>query len=51
VLAVFKEKKRFGHFFNPNLHKDGHIVMLESSGSPVLADDGTLLATAAPISI
>jgi len=43
VLAVFKEKKEVRHFFNPNLHKDGHIVMLESSGSPVLADDGTLL--------
>jgi PAS domain S-box-containing protein len=42
ALAVFKEKKTVQHFLNPCLHKDGHIVMLESSGSPVLADDGTL---------
>lgn len=43
AFDIFKEKKEVRHFFNPNLHKDGHIVMLESSGSPVLDDDGTLL--------
>ena len=43
VLSVFKEKKTVRHFFNSCLHKDGHLVMLESSGSPILADDGTLL--------
>jgi len=42
VLAVFTEKNAVRHFANPNVHKDGHIVMLESSGSPVLAEDGTL---------
>jgi PAS domain S-box-containing protein len=43
ALAAFKEKKAFGNFINPNLHKDGRIVILETRGIPVLADDGTLL--------
>jgi PAS domain S-box len=43
VFSVFQEKKAVRHLSNPNVHKDGHIVMLESSGSPILAGDGTLL--------
>ncbi|WP_292370963.1 hybrid sensor histidine kinase/response regulator [Methanoregula sp. UBA64] len=43
VRAAFTEKKAVRHFSNPNVHKDGHIVMLETSGSPILAEDGTFL--------
>jgi PAS domain S-box-containing protein len=45
VTAIFKEiaKKRepFQGLENTNSHKDGHLVVLETSGVPVFASDGT----------
>jgi PAS domain S-box-containing protein len=33
-------RKPFTAFINRNLHKDGHIVILETSGTPVITPDG-----------
>lgn len=40
---VFSTRKTFKNFLNPNLHKNGHIVFLETSGSPVFDKKGNLL--------
>lgn len=39
----FSRKESFRHFENPNLHKDGHIIILNTSGSPILDDSGNLV--------
>ena len=43
ALEVFKQKGSFRSFVNLNLHKDGRIVILETSGIPILDDQGNLL--------
>lgn len=43
AFEVFAKKEIFNNFENPNLHKDGHIVILETCGHPILDDDGNLL--------
>ncbi|MFA5332390.1 MAG: PAS domain S-box protein [Methanoregula sp.] len=43
MLATFREKAVVRHLVNPNVHKNGSTVLLNTSGTPVLADDGTLL--------
>lgn len=43
AFEVFAKKESFNNFENPNLHKDGHLVILETSGHPILDDDGHLL--------
>ena len=43
ALETFKQKKPFRNFINPNLHKDGRIVILETSGTPVLDEKGNLI--------
>jgi len=43
ALQSFKEKKGFKNFENPNVHKDGHIVILSTTGMPVLDIEGNLL--------
>jgi diguanylate cyclase (GGDEF)-like protein/PAS domain S-box-containing protein len=40
---IAAERRPFHILQNRNLHKDGHIVMLETSGVPILAHDGKLL--------
>ena len=36
-------KESFWRLSNPVVHKDGHVVVLETTGVPILAPDGTLL--------
>lgn len=40
---VFAKKGTFKNFVNPNVHKHGNIVYLETNGMPVLNDKGNLL--------
>jgi PAS domain S-box-containing protein len=40
---VFTQKQPFGEFVNRNMHKDGKIVWLSTSGIPVLDEMGNLL--------
>jgi len=42
-LGIFERKETFRAFVNSNLHRDGSIVILETSGSPVQDEQGTLL--------
>jgi PAS domain S-box-containing protein len=42
VLEVFSQKVTFRNFENPNIHKNGHIVILSTSGSPIFDNDGNL---------
>jgi PAS domain S-box-containing protein len=41
--AAFQRKEAFVKFVNPNVHKSGAVVILETTGSPVLDDQGNLL--------
>jgi two-component system sensor histidine kinase/response regulator len=43
ALAAFERKEPFRNFVNPNVHKNGSTVILETSGAPVLDDAGNLL--------
>ena len=43
VFDIFIRKKPFREYVNPNVHKDGSIVWLSTSGVPILNDDGELL--------
>lgn len=43
AIQAFKNKEPFHNFINPNTHKDGRLVILETSGTPVLDDNGNLL--------
>lgn len=43
ACAVFREKRSFQNFINPNLHKNGDVVILETSGTPIVDDRGNLL--------
>lgn len=43
VFDTFKTKKPFHEFIQRNIHKNGKIVWLSTSGVPVLDDDGNLL--------
>ncbi|MBA4388493.1 MAG: hypothetical protein C0404_10965 [Verrucomicrobia bacterium] len=42
VLEGFARKERVSNFVNPNVHKDGRVVVLETSGVPILDDRGNL---------
>ena len=42
ALAIIGQKEPFYHFVNPNIHKNGSIVILEKSGSPILDEQGNL---------
>jgi PAS domain S-box-containing protein len=41
-LEVFAEKQSFKGFLNANVHKDGRIVWMMTSGVPILDDSGNL---------
>ena len=43
AFEVFHRKGAFKNFINSNIHKDGNIVFLETSGVPILDDKGNLL--------
>ncbi|MBU0573700.1 MAG: PAS domain-containing protein [Candidatus Margulisbacteria bacterium] len=43
AFGIFKNKQSFRKFRNKNLRKDGRIVVLETSGTPVLNEKGGLL--------
>jgi len=43
ALEVFSKKESIENFENPNIHKDGRIVILETSGVPILDAKGNLL--------
>ncbi|MBU0710523.1 PAS domain S-box protein, partial [bacterium] len=43
AFEVFKQKEVFKDFINRNVHKDGHVVILETSGVPLLDESGNLL--------
>ena len=43
AFEVFKNKGVFRNFENPNLHKNGDIVYLETSGMPLLDEKGNLI--------
>jgi PAS domain S-box-containing protein len=40
ALAVFSRQEIFRGFVNPNLHKDGRLVYLETTGAPILNGQG-----------
>jgi PAS domain S-box-containing protein len=42
TFEVFEKKGLFKNFANRNVHKDGHTVILEMSGMPMLDDEGNL---------
>lgn len=43
ALQVFASKKPFREFINQNVHKDGTLVWLATTGSPILNKNGDLL--------
>jgi len=43
ALEGFARKESFMRFVNPNVHKDGRIRILETSGTPILDGKGNLL--------
>ena len=43
ALAAFAAKQPFRDFLNPNLHKNGQVVWLSTSGIPILDEQGNLL--------
>jgi len=43
AFAAFARKRPFREFLNRNVHKDGSIVWLSTSGVPILGEEGELL--------
>ena len=43
AFEFFAQRKRFKDFINRNVRKSGQIVVLETTGVPVLSQDGSLL--------
>ena len=43
AFEAFDQKKLFRNFKNQNIRKDGKVVILETSGVPILNEDGRLL--------
>jgi len=43
AFSVFKQKQVFNDFENPNIHKNGQIVFMNTSGSPILDKEGNLI--------
>jgi diguanylate cyclase (GGDEF)-like protein/PAS domain S-box-containing protein len=42
-LKLKKSKQSFSNLVNTNRHKDGHVVIMESSGVPIINESGKLL--------
>ena len=43
AFKVFKKKGKFNNLINHNVHKDGHVILLETNAVPLLDDKGNLL--------
>lgn len=43
ALAVFSRRGTFREFINPNLHKNGRVIYLETSGAPIVDERGQLV--------
>jgi PAS domain S-box-containing protein len=43
VLNIFSQKQTISKLENPNLHKNGNIVYLETTGFPILEESGKLI--------
>ncbi|MCX6287138.1 MAG: PAS domain S-box protein [Bacteroidetes bacterium] len=43
AFSVFAHKEPFRNFINPNTRKNGQTVILETSGSPILDENGNLI--------
>lgn len=43
ALERYRDQKGFKNFENPNVHKDGHIVILSTTGMPVHDSNGNLM--------
>jgi len=43
AFEIFSRKESFNNFLNRNIHKDGHEVILQTSGIPVVDNRGKLL--------
>ncbi len=43
ISSFFKNKQAFKHFINPNMHKNGNTIILETSGVPIFSDGGDLI--------
>ena len=43
AFDAFEQKKTFRNFENPNIHKNGNIIYLETSGTPLLDKNGNLI--------
>jgi len=43
VFKLFGEKQRFKNFENSSIHKNGHVLILSTTGIPVLDEEGNLL--------
>jgi PAS domain S-box-containing protein len=42
ALAAFKARENIMNFENENLHRDGHVVILETTGVPMIDEKGNL---------
>lgn len=42
AFKVFHKKESFRGFINPNIHKNGNTVILETNGTPILDSNGNL---------
>lgn len=42
AFGVFAQKESFQNFENPNIHKNGKLVILETTGVPMLDENGNL---------
>jgi len=43
AFDIFSEKGYFTNFENQNVHKDGHILILSTTGSPILDNKGKII--------
>lgn len=43
AFQAFGRKESFRNFINNNIHKDGHLVIIETNGSPLLDKNGDLV--------
>lgn len=43
ALEIFASRESFRNFENPNIHKDGHLLILSTSGSPIFNSEGNFI--------
>lgn len=43
ALAAFSRREAFKNFENPNIHADGRLIILETSGFPIIDESGNLI--------